>query len=301
MTDEVAAQDYLQRIGYYRLSAYWYPFRRFEVVQDSGTGKLSTRATDQFHIDTHFLDAVNLYLFDKRLRLLLVDALERIEIALRVDLSYTLGRKSPFAHLEKSYFHPGFAGRPFRRGSPQSCFDAWQDKYQALVARSKEDFVRHYHETHGDELPVWVAVELLDFGAISQLFGMLNVKDQSAIAQRYGVGDWKVFGSWLYSLSYLRNLVAHHSRLWNRNITSKPKLPKRGGTDWCDAFIDDEETRFKPFLLLAITRMLVKAVCPNTQWHTRVADHLAKFPVQHSSRQLDLSGMGVPQAWEEWW
>lgn len=249
------------------------------------------------------MDAVRLYLFDKRLRLFLADALERIEIPLRVDLAYLLGERSPFAHLEniKAHFHPRFAGRPFRKDSPQSAFDAWLDKYRGLVSRSKEDFVRHYHTRHGDELPVWVAVEVLDFGAISQLFSMLNVKDQRAIARRYGVNDWKVFKSWLFSLSYLRNLVAHHSRLWNRNITSKPTLPERDEIHWCNAFIDNEDTRFKPFLLIAITRMLVKSICPDTRWHQRLAEHLERFPEQHSSKKLDLSGMGIAEDWKDWW
>lgn len=303
VTDEAAALDYLARVGYYRLSAYWYPFRKFELVQDSETGKLSTKAIDAFHPDTQFVDVVRLYLFDKQLRLCLADALERIEISLRVDLSYLLGKRSSFAHVEntKAHFHPGFANRPFRKDSQQSCFNAWLVKYRGLVARSKEDFVRHHHDNHGDELPIWVAVEVLDFGAISQLFSMLNVKDQLAIANRYGVNDWQVFKSWLFSLSYFRNLVAHHSRLWNRNITSKPKLPKRGGIPWCDSFIGNEDTRFKPFLLLAITRMLVKSICPNTQWHNRLAEHLDQFPELNSSKKLNLSGMGITQDWREWW
>lgn len=302
VTDETAALDYLERVGYYRLSAYWYPFRKFEVIQDAG-GKLSTKVTDEFHSDTQFVDAVQLYLFDKKLRLLLADALERIEISLRVDLAYLLGERSPFAHIEniKAHFHPGFAGRPFRKGSPESCFDAWLNKYRGLVARSKEDFVRHYHDNHGTELPIWVAVEVLDFGAISQLFSMLHVKDQLAIANRYGVNDWKAFKSWLFSLSYLRNLVAHHSRLWNRNITSKPKLPDRGELAWCDAFTGDGDARSKPFLLLAITRALVKSICPNTQWHQRLAEHLEQFPEQHSSRKLTLMSMGITEDWREWW
>jgi len=208
VSDETAALDYLQRVGYYRLSAYWYPFRKFEVVQSSEPGKLTTKAMEEFHSDTQFVDAVRLYLFDKQLRLYLADALERIEISLRVDLSYLLGNRSSFAHIEntKAHFHPGFASRPFHKGSSQTAFDAWLGKYRGLVARSKEDFVRHYHANHGDELPIWVAVEVLDFGAISQLFSMLNVKDQLAIANRYSVNDWKVFKSWLFSLSYLRNL-----------------------------------------------------------------------------------------------
>lgn len=96
VTDEAAALDYLQRVGYYRLSAYWYPFRKFEVVQDNNTGKLATKALDGFQPGTQFVDAVHLYLFDKKLRLHLADALERIEISLRVDLSYLLGKRSPF-------------------------------------------------------------------------------------------------------------------------------------------------------------------------------------------------------------
>jgi abortive infection bacteriophage resistance protein len=303
VTDEAAALDYLKRVGYYRLSAYWYPFRKFEVIHDDKDGKQATKAMDAFHPDTQFVDAVSLYLFDKKLRLYLADALERIEISLRVNLSHILGKRSPFAHIEnkKPHFHPGFAGRPFHKGSQQCCFDAWLKKYRGLVARSKEDFVRHYHANHGSELPIWVAVEVLDFGAISQLFSMLSVKDQLAIANRYGVNDWQVFKSWLFSLSYLRNLVAHHSRLWNRNITSKPKLPKRNEVMWCDSFINDEDTRFKPFLLLAITRMLVKAICPNTQWQSRLAEHLEQFPEQHSSKKLDLTGMGITEDWKDWW
>ena len=303
VTDEQAALSYLERVGYYRLSAYWYPFRQFKIVQGPGSQRLYTQAQDDFHPDTQFVDAVKIYLFDKQLRLYLADALERIEISLRVDLAYLLGERSQFAHIEnvKAHFHPGFASQPFQQGNHQTCFDAWLSKYRSLVDRSKEEFVRHYHQNHGPELPVWVAVEILDFGAISQLFSMLNVKDQESIAARYGVPNWKVFKSWLFSLSYLRNLVAHHSRLWNRNITSKPKLPQKGEIRWCDSFIEDEDTRFKPFLLLAITRMLTKAICPNTEWHHRLAECLEQFPEQHSSKKLSLKGMGISENWKDWW
>ena len=127
VTDEAAALDYLARVGYYRLSAYWYPFRKFELEQNSGTGKLSTKAMDAFHKDTHFVDAVRLYLFDKQLRLCLADALERIEISLRVDLSYLLGKRSSFAHVEniKAHFHPGFANNPALMLGWSSTEDWW--------------------------------------------------------------------------------------------------------------------------------------------------------------------------------
>ena len=100
VTDEAAALRYLERIGYYRLTAYWYPFRVFKLEQDPTTKVLRTVRTDQFVADTQFVDAVELYLFDKKLRLLVLDALERIEIALRVDIAYLLGQRNTFAHLD---------------------------------------------------------------------------------------------------------------------------------------------------------------------------------------------------------
>lgn len=65
VTDEVAAKNYLERVGYYRLSGYWYPFRHFSIHQDPKTKVLQTNVSDQFHLNTHFSDAVELYLFDK--------------------------------------------------------------------------------------------------------------------------------------------------------------------------------------------------------------------------------------------
>ncbi|EIM1709312.1 Abi family protein [Aeromonas dhakensis] len=299
VTDRDAALSYLERIGYYRLSGYWYPFRCFEPAAE-GESKRETRATDQFCPDTHLLDAVELYLFDKKLRLLVVDALERIEVALRVDLAYLLGKRNTFAHLDRSYFHPSFIRQPAFRGRHQTRFEAWMEKYRGLVKRSKEDFVRHYHQRHGEELPIWVAVEVFDFGAISQLIGMMKVSDQQHIASKYGL-DWQVFASWIYGLSYLRNICAHHSRLWNRNVTTQVKLPKPREVQWCDFLAKDDERLAKPFVLLAITRHLLKVICPNTQWHLRLRDHLLTFPTQKSVRKLGLANMGYIENWQEWW
>ncbi|SER66283.1 Abortive infection bacteriophage resistance protein [Azotobacter beijerinckii] len=300
VTDEAAALSYLERIGYYRLSAYWYPFRVFKVAQDPATRALSTVRTDRFEADTQFVGAVELYLFDKKLRLQVMDALERIEIALRVDIAYLLGAHDTFAYLTANSLHPSFANKIGKR-TKKSAFDTWQEKYSSLLARSKEDFVKHYRANHGPDLPIWVAVEVWDFGAVSQLLAMMKVADQQRIAAKYGVSDWKVFQSWVRSLSYLRNLAAHHSRLWNRNVTDQPSLPRQGEIAWCDDFIGKADLIAKPFLLLAIARHLVKVVCPHSEWHVRLKKHLEAFPQQHSRRKLSIADMGVPAGWESWW
>ncbi len=296
--NDAAAASYLSRIGYYRLSAYWYPFRRWSMQQETGTGWITHQRTDAFQEGTRFVDAVNLYLFDKRLRLIALDALERIEVALRVDMAYLLGERNTFAHLDLNELHPGFAGKRQRDGTVHA---AWCDRYRQLVARSKEDFVKHYHQKHGPDLPIWVAIEVWDFGTMSQLFAMMKVADQMQIAAKYGVADWKVFQSWLRSLSYLRNLGAHHSRLWNRNVVAQPKLPAHGEIDWCDAFAGKNDLLAKPFLLLAICRHMVRRICPGTRWHVRLGEHLLSFPEQMAAQPRSVIDMGTPPAWESWW
>lgn len=299
VSNEAAAVSYLERIGYYRLSAYWYPFRIWTMQQDAKTGRITHQRTDRFMAGTQFVDAVNLYLFDKKLRLTVLDALERIEVALRVDMAYLLGERNTFAHLDARELHPTFSGKLLRDG--RTAHQAWRERHDQLVARSKEDFVKHYHEKHGPDLPIWVAIEVWEFGAMSQLFSMMRVTDQERIAAKYDVPDWRVFQSWLRSLSYLRNLVAHHSRLWNRNVVEQPKLPKRGNIGWCDAFVDKKDLLAKPFLLLAICRHLVRLICPGTAWHHRLRQHLETFPSQHVPQPRSTTDMGTPAGWEAWW
>lgn len=299
VSNEAAALSYLERIGYYRLSAYWYPFRVWTMQQDAKSGQITHQRTDQFMAGARFVDAVNLYLFDKKLRLTVLDALERIEVALRVDIAYVLGERNTFAHLDATELHPGFASKVL--GDGRTAHQVWCERHGQLVARSKEDFVKHYHAKHGPDLPIWVAIEVWEFGAMSQLFAMMKVADQERIAAKYGVSDWKVFQSWLRSLSYLRNLVAHHSRLWNRNVVEQPKLPKAGEIGWCDTFAGKNDLLAKPFLLLAICRHLVRQICPGTEWHLRLRQHLEAFPSQQVAQPRSITDMGTPPGWEAWW
>lgn len=300
VNDDDAALTYLERVGYYRLSAYWYPFRKFNIQQNANTGAMAYTRSDELADNTQFVDAIRLYLFDKKLRLLVMDALERIEVAVRVDIAYLLGERDTFAYKNINEFHPSFA-RKRNRHSNKTAFDSWQTKYASLLNRSKEDFVNHYRQKHGADLPIWVAVEIWDFGAVSQLFAMMKVADKQKIAEKYGVSYFQVFESWLRALNYLRNITAHHSRLWNRNIIDQPKLPTLGKIDWCDGFIGQADLIAKPFLLLAIVNHFMKIICPATQWNNRVAAHINSFPELHSDKQITASDMGLVDEWEAWW
>ena len=304
--DVAMATDYLERIGYYRLSGYWYDFRvRGEPFcpLDAETGRkpkkvrIERPVLDEFKPGTRFHDAVDLYVFDKKLRLLALDALERIEVALRVDLSHRLGEKDPFAYLKPELFHDNFA-RKLDTKNGLTRHHEWLTKHAALVMRSRETFMVHNREKYGLPLAIWVACEVWDFGCMSTLFSGLQSEDQDAIAQTYRVADGRVFASWLRSLNYLRNVCAHHSRLWNRNVVEEPKLPPLGALPALDAFVNDSALRTRPFLLLCICQHLMQVINPSSGWGSRLKQHLQAFPdVAHLG--ITLQGMGVDAGWDQ--
>ena len=116
MTDDAAAISCLSRIGYYRLSAYWYSFRETSVIQDPLAKKIKVIRSDAFRPGSSFENAVELYVFDKRLRLLILDAIERIEVGIRVEISYFLGARDPFWHTNAAQLHGNFTKKLKHRG-----------------------------------------------------------------------------------------------------------------------------------------------------------------------------------------
>lgn len=219
ISDEAKARDYLERIGYYRLSGYWFAFRERSgelcVINPAAQGKHNHSKPgrlplEQFKPGACFQNAVDLYVFDKKLRLLAMDALERIEISLRVDISHHLGAKHRFAYLQPALFHENFA---IELGHQDRC-----DPAPPLAGETghahypiQGRFLRHNRDKYGLPLAIWVACEVWDFGCMSKLFDGLIEADQDQIARHYGISNGRVFASWLRSLNYLRNVCAHHS------------------------------------------------------------------------------------------
>jgi abortive infection bacteriophage resistance protein len=308
VSDRAKALECLERIGYYRLSGYWFPFRERSGEcclldrpgEKSKKGRVDQLIFDVFKPGSRFQLAVDLYVFDKQLRLLVMDALERIEIALRVDLAYTLGNLDRFAYLKPALFHAVFSEK-LDKDSGVTRHHVWLGKQAQLVSRSKEDFVRHNKEKYGLPLAIWVACEVWDFGTMSTLFSGMREAEQDAIAIKYGVKNGRIFASWLRSLNYLRNVCAHHSRLWNRNIVEQPKLPSASEMAWVADFEGNDHARARCFQLLRMTRHLLGAINPNSTWPERVKAHLLEEFPDLSHLGLNLQGMGAPEGWEAQW
>lgn len=284
------AEKHLSHIGYYRLSGYWYPFRRINP-------KRPDKPFDQFEEGTHFTDVLNLYVFDKKLRFLALDALERIEISIRVDIAHVVGKRDPFAYTDQSFFNAKFT-KP-KKGQSVSDYDKWLRKHTQLIDRSREHFIKKFKMKYGLPLPLWIAIEVWDFGTMSMFYEGMKGKDRDLISLKYNVSKGIIFASWLRSLNYLRNLCAHHSLLWNRNIIDQPKLPKGIEAEELANFIGRSKSIARPFILFCLIQWLMREICPNSRWHERLIKHLSNFPTG-ARKMRSTSEMGCIPGWEQW-
>lgn len=289
--DRVAALEYLERIGYYRLSGYWYPMRAIDTA--ASLAQRQAVRSNAFVAGTRFEDVVRLYVFDKKLRLLALDALERIETSVRVDIAHLLGKRSPAAHADPSCLHGNFTKKRIAQGpdAGKTPHQVWLDKYQSLVNRARrEPFVAHHLQVYGG-LPIWAAIEVWDFGLMSKLFAGMQFADQQAVAGLYGAPDGQTFGKWLRSLNFIRNVSAHHSRLWNINVLEWSPAPK----SWPAGLNSG-----RPFFYFCLMQYLLRVICPNTSWGQRVKDLLENGFPNVQNQTVSLNDLGAVPGWEAW-
>lgn len=299
VTNNSVALEYLERLGYYRLSGYWYPCRKLLLTSASQPKLVRPMRSDEFMPGSKFLDVVSLYVFDKKLRLLILDAIERIEVAIRVEIAYLLGKKDPFAYENPSLLHGNFTKKiNIRTGLTK--YDEWHAKNNQLIQRSKEDFATHYKEKYGLPLPIWVAIELWDFGLLSTFYQGMTQMDKDHIAKKYNIHNGNLMESWLRTLNYIRNVVAHHSRLWNRNLIDQPKLPKPQEMSPFNHLIGNIQTTSRVYVALCILVHFIKNICPRSTWCNRMIELIDSFP---TTEYFKIKDMGFPNSWknEELW
>lgn len=288
VSDPQKAHDYLSKIGYYRLSAYWHPFRK---TDDTVT---PSKPLDEFKDETDFHTIVDLYVFDKKLRLLLMDLIERIEIALRSEVAIQMGPQSPWAHRDATMLDKSFSSR-ISPGKSTTGHSTWVSRLDERAATSKEPFAVHFrNEYPGSPMPIWMAVELLEFGALSHLLSGMRTGDVRPIAGHYAIPRPELLKSWVRALCGVRNICAHHGRLWNKPIFDEPKPPFPTEIPALDHV--SASSRQRVYGTIAVGRYLLKAINPGTQWHNRLKVLAANFPV---SKHISLSTAGFPPQWQQ--
>jgi len=201
--DKVLAKDFLKNISYFRLQGFWWEFQK-----DKGK--------HEFHEGVRFEDVIQLYTFDRKLRLLVFDALERIEIALRAKLVYYLS-----IELGQWWFEEP---SNFRNPAYHKEVLAEIDKE---LKRTKEVFISSHRNKYGNSgrPPAYKTLEVVSLGCLSKLYSNLhnNVAAKDRIATEFNLPKSLFMMSWLKTFNVIRNITAHHSRLWNRNIDFPPR------------------------------------------------------------------------------
>ncbi|MFI5691313.1 Abi family protein [Kribbella sp. NPDC051586] len=289
--DPAAAAQLLSAIGYYRLSGYWYPYRR----------QLGPRQRDdQFVAGTNFATVVRLYDADRRLKLHVLDAIERVEIALRVMIGFTLGKRGAYAHLDPANLDGQFT-QP--AGGRRSMYDAWIAKVLDAQGRSSEDFVVHFQRKYDGRLPVWVVTEILDFGSTAHLYRGLKAADRNSIARELdivdqaGQGNGHTLGNWLRVLNYVRNICAHHSRLWNRHMVNKIGSRQLASISELRHLSRPEVSHHRIYSTLCVLAFLLERV-GRGDWVVGLRE-LVGVEVPGCGRSL--SEMGFPVGWDGCW
>lgn len=201
--------DFLSKHNYYHLAGYLHPF----LSQAEGV------VSEQFKPGTNSKTIQDLVEFDRQLRSLLFDALAVFETRFRGSLAYHVGRRNPFLHIEGT----GFI-KEFLDGGEESPYNEWLRGYEAAVQKHKGNELVSWQEEFNDErLPIWAAVEILDFGKVSRLYRGLDEELASKIGLDFA-GKAVFLKGAVASLNNLRNHVAHHGRIWNFHFAINPTL-----------------------------------------------------------------------------
>ncbi|WP_139738366.1 Abi family protein [Actinomyces wuliandei] len=236
--------------------------------------------------------------FDRRLRMLVMDGVERIEVAVRMQVGHVLGRRSPFAYEDPACFTKAFTAQSTDARDPApSRHVQWLQRVNERKAGSDEQFVAHFRQKYDDRMPVWALTEILELGHLSVLYRGMHQQDAEEIALALGVPTKKIMASWLASLNYIRNVAAHHSRLFNRKLQHAPARPKAGQIPVLDHLRDDPTAKrvFGTYTALAVIAYLLRSIDPGTGWPARLVALMRQLPASHA---LTTASLGAPSSWE---
>jgi abortive infection bacteriophage resistance protein len=277
--DEENAKHQLQEISYYRLSAYSIPYQQVK---------------DQFDDGVTFQKIINTYHFDKELRLLVFDCIEKIEISIRTQLINKLSLKYMDSHWQdnKSLFKPAKYN-----GRTDLTIDIYNNTQKIinkhLTAKHPEVFIKHYITSYNSPKnpPCWMSLELLTIGELSRLYTALkHNEDKQEVASFFHLHH-KVFTSWLHTLVYARNLCAHHSRIWNREFAIKPDALLKPQKAWLGSAFNTVNNRSLYFI--SILKYLLNSINPKNQLKEKFTLLLAKYP------EIPIKYMGIPSIGED--
>lgn len=285
---EISSQEraarYLRHIGYYRLSPYTIPFQKGSPDH-------------QFNVSTSFDDVLDLYAFDRKLRLLVLDAVERVEVAVRAALTDHMAIKYDDSHwyADSSHFD-----RKRRHSNLLAIVrDTCEKQLMGKPDKGEDSLVHgsaleHYLTTYKTpELPPsWLMVETLTIGQLTSMYRNIKLRsDKNAVAKKIGLTA-PVLESWMTTYTRVRNVSAHHGRLWNLGLGVYPAIPTSPMISWLkgnDPLPRHSRKRLYP--VLVSLQSVLDTISPHSSWAKRLYELLNERP------DMNLRGMGMPLDW----
>jgi abortive infection bacteriophage resistance protein len=268
--NEQKAVSYLNNISFYRLRAYTYSF------QDNAV------PNHPFIKPVTFEQIIDLYVFDRKLRLLVFDVMEKIEIAVRTQIIYNWA----MPHGSHWYINPALFRNPVR-------FANNLNTLQAEIGRSTETFIEHYKNTYTNpsEPPCWMSLEVSSFSLLSLMFQNLKKgPEKTAVANYFGLRDISILENWLHAFCNIRNISAHHERLWNRRLTAHITLPKHP----VYPFLQNKNILpYKVYAALCCMQYILNIINPESTFKEKLKDLMNKCPLAQEKE------MGFPKNWDK--
>lgn len=273
IADTSVAEYWLRHVSYYRLSAYWLYFEHPK-----------RHAGPRFVEGTTFDRVTALYDFDRVLRRLVMRGTEHVEVALRGSWAYQVALLGDgHSYLDASHY------------SDRQEYHNNLSKLVAETGRSSETYIKHYRQNYDDPAlpPVWMVAEMMSFGHLSRWYS--NLADRALrtrIAAPLGLPQ-TVLVPLVRHVTDIRNICAHHGRLWNRGFLTPPKLAQKPRS--LQAMIDQsaDQAPAKIYNALCMIGYVIQTVAPDSTWLADIAQHVRNHP------EGDQASMGFPGDWED--
>lgn len=295
VTNRQRARSLLCSTTLFRLTPYMRPF---QIVDDPEHG---------FRANAKLAEIVAIYRFDSELRQLVMTAIERVEVAVRAAISNHMApQHGAHWYTEERFFNRRYHHARLLQEIEQQLVEERRKfaneklqiersnarpdvKQQRIENRMRDNYLRFYAEKYDDPHlpPSWAMLEVVSIGAISRLYqGLSRDRDRKEIAEQFGLPQ-HVLESWLHTLTFIRNICAHHSRLWNRELSVSPKWPQILEAQ----FPPPNRRRF--FTLSVMLVYLTEHVGPDSDW----AQKLIQLLAQHEN--VPCEPMGLHTDWQE--
>jgi abortive infection bacteriophage resistance protein len=268
ISNEKKAISYLTNIGYFRLSAYFYPLLKEPKIEHL------------YKNGATFDKALDMYRFDRKLRILLFNEIEKIEVAIR----------SAMNNIISDELHDVFWATNSKYFRNPTIFEKTLSLIQAEISKNKEDFIVHFQSTYSNPYPpVWMITEIIPLGTLVNLYNNLAHKSVlKKVAHQFGL-PLPVFSSWIVLLINLRNICGHHTRLWNREIPFTSHKLNNPKFAWINA---DQTDMKRVYFRICLIKYLLFTVSPGNSFTEKLKNLLAEYPT------IDIRAMGFPADWE---